>query len=61
MILDSSNIPANLEEMSNLMDQFYKSIFASFYERWIQMKPNIMEFNQFLDDIYGVNFKNQVA
>ena len=42
------------------MDQFYRDTFESFTAKWTQSKPNIMEFNQFLDDIYGVDFKKNL-
>jgi len=55
MILDSPvPVPATQEQMMDLMNTFYRSIFETFTEKWVQSKPNIMEFNQFLDDIYGL-------
>ena len=57
MILDAKYpVPATEEAMTRLMNMFYLDCFKSFTEKWVQMKPNIMEFNQFLDDIYGTNF-----
>ena len=56
-ILDSSHpVPATEEQFGQLMDQFYRDTFESFTTKWTQSKPNIMEFNQFLDDIYGMDF-----
>lgn len=46
-------VPATEEQMAGLMDHFYRDIFETFTASWVQKKPNIMEFNQFLDDIYG--------
>ena len=54
MILDSKvPVPATEEQMAGLMDHFYRDIFETFSASWVQKKPNIMEFNQFLDDIFG--------
>ena len=46
--------------MSNLMDYFYLEVFERFTKKWVHSKPNIMEFNQFLDDIYGLDFAKSV-
>ena len=40
--------------MFKLMAHFYCTIFILFNKEWISQKRNIMEFNQFLDDIYGL-------
>lgn len=57
-ILDSAHpVPADTDQMSQLMDRFYRFTFERFTERWVAAKPNIMEFNQFLDDIYGLELK----
>ena len=57
-ILDSVYpVPATEAEFAELMDLFYRDTFESFTKKWVQSKPNIMEFNQFLDDIYGLDFK----
>ena len=40
--------------MYKLMTHLYYNIFVLFNKEWLQAKPGIMQFNQFLDDIYGV-------
>lgn len=42
------------------MDYFYLEVFERFTKKWVHSKPNIMEFNQFLDDIYGLDFAKSV-
>jgi len=42
------------------MNLFYRSIFEKFTETWVKRKPNIMEFNQILDDIYGMELKKNI-
>ena len=46
--------------MSSLMNLFYRDTFERFTERWVKGKHNIMEFNQFLDDIYGMELKKNI-
>ena len=43
-----------------LMTYLYFNIFELFNEEWIKAKPGIMEFNQFLDDIYGKSFHKNI-
>ena len=43
-----------------LMTYLYFNIFDLFNEEWIKAKPGIMEFNQFLDDIYGKSFHQNI-
>ena len=60
-ILDAkAPVPATEEQMSTLMDAFYHDVFERFTAKWTKSKPNIMEFNQFLDDVYGMDFAKQV-
>jgi len=42
------------------MTHFYFNIFMLFNKDWVAQKRNIMEFNQFLDDIYGLQFEKQI-
>ena len=45
-ILDSAQpIPATIDDMSALMDMFYRDTFEKFTAKWTKSKPNIMEFN----------------
>ena len=46
--------------MSQLMNALYRFTFETFTLEWVKQKRNIMEFNQFLDDIYGMQTKKQI-
>ena len=48
------------ENMYKLMTHLYFNIFTLFNEQWVKQKKGIMEFNQFLDDIYGLSFSMQL-
>jgi hypothetical protein len=39
----------------------YFKIFTEFNKKWMEKKPTIMEFNQFLDNVYGTSFKNKIG
>ena len=43
--------------MYKLLTHLYYNIFVLFNKEWVVKKPGIMEFNQFLDDIYGLKFE----
>ena len=43
-----------------LMTYLYFNIFTLFNEEWVKAKPGIMQFNQFLDDIYGLKFHKNI-
>ena len=61
LILDAPfPVPATSAEMAKLMDVFYRDIFERFTTQWTAKKPNIMEFTQFLDDIYSMDFAKRV-
>ena len=51
-----SNMPKDFfkdpKNLGKLVTRFYFDVFSCFDAKWVQMKPPIMEFNQFLDDIY---------
>ena len=60
-ILDSIYpVPATEAQFGDLMDLCYRDTFERFTAKWTHSKPNIMEFNQFLDDIYGLDFKKNL-
>ena len=60
-ILDSKRpIPGNIKEMADLMNTFYRFNFQKFTDKWVLSKPNIMQFTQFLDDIFGMEFKKNL-
>ena len=60
--LKQANIKA--EDISQtfypLMTYLYFNIFTLFNEEWVKAKPGIMQFNQFLDDIYGLKFHKNI-
>ena len=60
-ILDSGlQLPASVDEFGLLMDLLYQRCFELFIEKWCKVKPGIMEFNTFLEEIYGNDLKKKI-